>query len=194
MPEPTAPEASTSETSVPDALLAAPVLLSKSQKVAGFDCGKAPLNEFLTKYALQNQAGGGARTYVLTRGLRVIGFYSLAPASVLPDDAPGRVIQGQGRYPVPVILMARFAIDRTEQGRGLGKALLRDALRRVLSGAEAIGGRAFLVHAKDDEARTFYARFGMELSPTDPLHLFLLFKDIRQSLAGTSQRRLTPGD
>ena len=161
---------------------AAPVLLLKSHDLAGFDCGKAPLNDFLAKYALQNQASGGARTYVTVRGNRVIGYYSLAPASVSPEDAPSRVMKGQGGYPVPVILMARFAVDQSEQGQGLGKALLRDALRRALQGAEAIGGRAFLVHAKDEEARAFYQKFGMEESPTNPRHLFLLFKDIRQSL------------
>jgi GNAT superfamily N-acetyltransferase len=159
-----------------------PVLLDKSHHTAEFDCGKPPLNDFLIKYALQNQASGGARTYVMVRSGRVTGYYSLAPASVLPEDAPARVIKGQGRYPVPVILMARFALDVIEQGKGLGKALLRDAMRRALHGAEAIGGRAFLVHAKDEAARTFYRKFMMEESPTNPLHLFLLFKDIRQSL------------
>ncbi len=159
-----------------------PVLLTKSHIFVGFDCGKPPLNDFLMKYALQNQASGGARTYVMSRSERVIGYYSLAPASVSPDDAPARVIKGQGRYPVPVILMARFAIDRGEQGKGLGKALFRNALRRSLAGAETIGGRAFLVHAKDESARAFYLKFGMEESPTNPLHLLLLFKDIRQSL------------
>lgn len=160
----------------------APTLFTKAHEVAGFDCGKLPLNDFLLKYALQNQAGGGARTYVMTRGPRVIGYYSLAPASVSPDDTPARVLKGQARHPVPVILMARFAMDKSEQGKGLGKALLRDALRRALNGAEAIGGRAFLVHAKDEEAGNFYAKFGMEESPTNPLHLFLLFSDIRKSL------------
>jgi hypothetical protein len=82
-----------------------PVLLTKSHIITGFDCGKPPLNDFLMKYALQNQASGGARTYVLTRAERVIGYYSLAPASVSPNDAPARVIKGQGRYPVPVILI-----------------------------------------------------------------------------------------
>ncbi|BAZ15042.1 GCN5-related N-acetyltransferase [Calothrix sp. NIES-4071] len=159
-----------------------PILLAKSHIIADFDCGKPPLNDFLIKYALQNQASGGARTYVLTRTERVIGYYSLAPASVSPDDVPARVMKGQGRYPVPVILMARFAIDKAEQGKGLGKAMFRNALRRSLAGAETIGGRAFLVHAKDDEARAFYLKFGMEESPTNPLHLLLLFKDIRQSL------------
>lgn len=167
-----------------------PILLSSEHELAGFDCGKAPLNDFLIKYALPNQASGGARTYVLTRGKRVIGYYSLAPASVAPDNAPARVLKGQGRYPVPVILMARFALDLKEQGRGYGRTLFRDALRRALAGAEAIGGRAFLVHAKDEEARAFYARFGMEASPTNPLHLFLLFKDIRKSLAAAEQKNL----
>lgn len=165
-------------------LLLAPTLLTKAHEIVPFDCGKPPLNDFLTKFALQNQAEGGARTYALARGSRVIGYYSLAPASVAAEDAPGRVTKGQGRYPVPVILMARFAIDLGEQDKGLGKALFRDALRRARSGADAIGGRAFLVHAKGDDTRAFYVRFGMEDFPTNPLHLFLLFKDIRQSLEG----------
>lgn len=165
-----------------DAALSAPVLLAKNHEVLSFDCGKEALNAFLSKYALQSQASGGARTYVLLRGDRVVGYYSLAPGSVSPEEAPSRIVKGQGRYPVPIILMARFAVHQSEQGRGLGKALLRDALRRALAGAEAIGGRAFLVHAKDEEARRFYEKFGMEPSPTNPLHLFLLFKDIRQSL------------
>jgi GNAT superfamily N-acetyltransferase len=170
-------------------LISLPVPLSSEHELAGFDCGKAPLNEFLLKYALQNQAGGGARTYVLARGNWVIGYYSLAPASVAPENAPARVIKGQGRYPVPVILMARFALDLKEQGKGYGKTLFRDALRRALAGAEAIGGRAFLVHAKDEEARSFYIRFGMEPSPTNPLHLFFLFKDIRKSLDAAEQKK-----
>ena len=159
-----------------------PVLLTKAHEIAGFDGGKPPLNDFLVKYALQNQASGGARTYVLTRGNHVIGYYSLAPASVTPEDAPTRVMKGQAHYPVPVILMARFAVDQGELGKGFGKALFRDALRRALSGSEIIGGRAFLVHAKDEQARAFYLKFGMEESPINPLHLLLLFKDIRQSL------------
>ena len=159
-----------------------PVLLSASHETADFDCSSLPLNTFLIKFALQAQGSGGARTYVLTRGKKAIGFYSLVPASILPEQAPTRVSKGQGRYPIPAILMARFAVDANEQGKGLGKTLLRDALARALSGAEVIGGRAFLVHAKDEKARNFYFKFGMEQSPTNPFHLFLLFKDIRQSM------------
>ncbi len=168
-----------------DEPLIPPVLLTKHHQTAGFDCGKEPLNDFLAKYALQNQASGGARTYVLTRAESVIGYYSLAPGSVFPEDAPVRIIKGQGRYPVPIILMARFAVDSNDQGKGLGKALFRDALRRSLAGSQVIGGRAFLVHAQDEDARAFYLKFGMEASPTNSLHLFLLFKDIQKSLEGS---------
>ena len=163
--------------------LARPVLLSKDHRTSEFDCGTPALHEFLARHALSNQAGGGARTYVACRDLEVAGYYSLAPASVSPDDAPERVVKGQGRYGVPVILMARLAVDRREQGKGLGSALLRDALLRALQGAEVMGGRAFLVHAKDDAARRFYAQFGMEESPTHRLHLYLLLKDVRRSIA-----------
>lgn len=163
-----------------------PTLLTKQHNISGFDCGKQPLNDFLLKFALQNQAGCSSRTYVILLENRVVGYYSLAPASVLPANAPTRVIKGQGSYPVPVILMAGLGLDIKAQGKGLGKALLRDALRRSLQGSEAIGGRAFLVHAKDEEARAFYCKFGMEESPTNPMHLFLLFKDIRQSLSSVT--------
>lgn len=157
------------------------ILLTKEHDKSSFDCGKPALNDYLARYALQNQSGGAARTYVALRGGRVVAYYSLAPASVQVEDAPARIVKGQSRHPVPAILMARFAVDLGEQGRGLGKAVLHDAMQRALDGADTIGGRTFLVHAKDDEAKAFYLRFGMEPSPTNPMHLFLLFKDIRQS-------------
>lgn len=161
-----------------------PVLLDKSHEVEDFDCGKDPLNAFLKRFALQSQAAGSARTYVALRGNAVTGYYSLAPSAVSVEEAPERVKKGLARHPIPVILMARFAIDRNEQGKGLGRSLMRDAMLRALSGADQIGGRAFFVHAKDDEARAFYMKFGMEPSPANPYHLFLLFKDIRASLGG----------
>jgi GNAT superfamily N-acetyltransferase len=162
-----------------------PVLLDQTHVTAEFDCGKPPLNNFLVKHALANQAGGGARTYVSTPEgqKRVIGFYSLAPGSVSPDDAPGRVRKGQPQHPVPIILMARFAVSTAYQGQGLGSGLFLDALLRAVEGADAIGGRAFLVHAKDHKAREFYERFDREPSPTNPFHLYLLFKDIRRLLS-----------
>ena len=157
------------------------VRLIKGHEVAEFDCGKPPLNDFLIKYALQNQSGGSARTYVALRNRRVVGYYSLAPGHALLLDTPPRIAKGQPNHPVPVVLMARFAVDLSEQGKGLGKALFYDALLRANDGAEAIGGRAFMVNAKDEDALAFYTKHGMEPSPKDPFTLFLLFKDIRQS-------------
>lgn len=162
--------------------LSEPVLLEKGHSVQNFDCGKEPLNVFLQKFALQNQQGGLARTYVVLSEGRVLGYYSLAPAGVEPAEAPERVMKGQPRHPVPCILLARLAVDQTAQGIGLGKSLFRDALLKALTAHEQIGGRAFLVHAMDEEAKAFYSKYGMLPSPTDPLHLFLLFKDIKAML------------
>lgn len=164
---------------------ARPVPLNRSHAVADFNCGKPSLNDFLIRYALQNQAGGSARTYVvLAAGANpvVAAYYSLAPGAVAVEDAPDRVTKGQPRHPVPVILMARFAVDQAFQGKGLGRTLFFDALTRALHGAEEIGGRAFFVEAKDAQAEAFYRKFGMEPSPTNPRHLFLLFKDVRKTL------------
>ena len=157
--------------------------LDASHEVAAFDCGKEPLDRFLQRHALVNQKAGSAQTYVVCRGeQRVAGYYSLAVGAVEHADAPGRVGKGLARHPIPVMLLARLAIDRAEQGKGLGKALLKDALLRTAQAAEIAGIRALLVHAKDDEARAWYEQFDFEPSPTDPYHLFLLMKDLRALL------------
>jgi GNAT superfamily N-acetyltransferase len=113
----------------------------------------------------------------------IVGYYSLAPAAVRPEEAPERVVKGQARHLVPCILLAQMAVDTQAQGQGLGASLFRDALLRAWNAHQQIGGRAFLVHAMDAEARRFYERYGMMSSPTDPLHLFLLFKEIRVLLS-----------
>jgi len=163
-----------------------PILLSKEHNTSDFDCGKEPLNRYLKQHAAGNQAGGAARTYVVVDESfgpnAVAGYYSLTPAAVTLQEAPERVRKGQAQHPVPCILLARLAVDLRCHGRGLGRSLFRDALLRALSAHEQIGGRAFLVHAMDEEARRFYERYGMLPSPSDPLHLFLLFKDIRNLL------------
>lgn len=115
----------------------------------------------------------------------MVGYYALAAGSVEPAQAPERVKKGLARHPIPVILLARLAVDRREHGNGLGKALLKDALIRAAGAATAIGARAVLVHAKDEEARTFYEHFDFEPSPTDPLHLFLLMKDLQRTVPHT---------
>ena len=157
--------------------------LDASHEVDAFDCGKEPLDRFLQRHALVNQKAGSAQTYVVCRGeQRVAGYYSLTVGAVEHADAPGRVGKGLARHPIPVMLLARLAIDRAEQGKGLGKALLKDALPRTAQAAEIAGIRALLVHAKDDEARAWYEQFDFEPSPTDPYHLFLLMKDLRALL------------
>ena len=153
--------------------------LLPTHEVDGFDCGKEPLNGFLKRFALVNQRNGSSLTYVACRALRVVGYYSLAVGSVMHEAAPGRVTKGLARHPVPVMLLTRLAVDRTEQGTGIGRGLLKDALLRTVQAADIAGVRALLVHAKDEEAKAWYLQYDFEASPTDPLHLFLLLKDIR---------------
>jgi GNAT superfamily N-acetyltransferase len=159
-----------------------PEPLGADHDIAGFDCGREPLNAYLSRWALADQSAGKSRTYVACRGITVVAFFSLAAGSVEPETATSRVAKGQGRQPIPVILLARLAVDLRGQGRGLGEAMLVDALRRCVAAADVIGARAVIVHAKDAQARSFYARYGFEPSPTNPLHLLLLVKDVRKSL------------
>jgi GNAT superfamily N-acetyltransferase len=154
--------------------------LNASHDLDAFDCGKEPLNRFIQRFAFTNQKAGSAQTYVVCRGKRrVVGYYSLAVGAVEPGDTPARVSKGLARHPIPVMLLARLAVDKTEQGRGIGKALVKDALLRTAQAADIAGIRALLVHAKDDEARAWYEGFDFEPGPTDPYQLFLLMKDLR---------------
>ena len=157
--------------------------LDATHEVDSFDCGKEPLNRFLKRFALANQKADGARTYVACRGATVLAYYSLAAGAMEHADAPLRIGRGLARHPVPVMLLARLAVDRTWQGRGLGRALVKDALLRTAAAADIAGIRALLVHAKDDEARAWYETLEFEPSPTDPYHLFLLMKDLRAMLS-----------
>ncbi|MEZ5402734.1 MAG: GNAT family N-acetyltransferase [Bryobacteraceae bacterium] len=159
--------------------LTSPVAITKDHGTASFDCGVEALNQYLRRYALVNQQNRSARTYVAMRGDRIAGYYTLANGSVSRDEAPARVAQGLGRYPVPVTLLARLAVDVGERGRGLGRGLLRDALLRALQASEIVGSRAVVTHAKDDAPGAFYRRYGFFASPLNEHHLYLLMKDIR---------------
>ena len=152
--------------------------LKREHLLDGFDCGKEPLNRFLKRQAWSSQQANSAQTYVLAKELAVVGYYSLAAGSVTYEDATERVKKGQARHPVPVILLARLAVDQSLQGKGIGPALLKDALLRAASAADTIGARAVLVHAKDDNAKAFYEHFNFEPSPSDPYHLLLIMKDL----------------
>lgn len=158
--------------------------LRADDSVTAFDCGQPPLNQYLQRFALANQQAGSAWTYVVYGDGRVVGYYSLTVASVEHKHAPSRVSKGLARHPIPVMLLARLAVDRSHQRCGLGRALLKDALLRTLAAADIAGIRAMLVHAKDASARAWYAGWDFEQSPTDPYHLFLLLKDIKAARHG----------
>jgi predicted N-acetyltransferase YhbS len=161
-----------------------PALISSHHEVAAFDCGNESLNLYLQRFALPNTAAGVARTYVVMAAETpaVIGYYALSAGSVEKSSVTERVAKGIPNHPVPVVLLARLAVDQRFQGRGIGAGLPKDALQRCLAAAEVVGIRAVLVHAKDQGAAEFYRKFGFTVSPTDPLHLMLLMKDLRRSL------------
>jgi GNAT superfamily N-acetyltransferase len=157
--------------------------LRRDHAVENFDCGREELNRYLVRYAWQNQQAGAAQTYVGIVGEVIVGYHTLAVASVTLEDAPERLTKGLAKHPVPVMLLARLATDQRWQGKGVGKSLLRDAMQRTLQAAEIAGIRALAVHAKDEEARRFYEHFDFVPSPTDSMHLFVLLKDVRRIVA-----------
>ena len=152
--------------------------LRRDHVLEHFDCGKQDLNRFLIRQAWNNQQAHSAQTYVLAKDLHVLGYYSLAAGSVTHDEATERAKKGLARHPIPIILLARLAVDQTMQGKRLGAALLKDALLRTAQAADTIGARALVVHAKDDSAKAFYEHFTFESSASDPYHLLLLTKDL----------------
>lgn len=156
--------------------------LAAADRVDAFDCGQAALNQFLQRYALVNQKANSAQTYVCCQGDAVVGYYSLAVGSVDPQTAPARVTKGLARHLVPVMILARLAVHVAHQRRGLGRALLKNALLRTAQAADIAGIRCLLVHAKDDAARLWYESWEFEPSPTDPYHLFLMLKDLKNLL------------
>jgi predicted N-acetyltransferase YhbS len=157
--------------------------LQRSHAVESFDCSREALNRFLIRYALQNQQAGASQTYVTLTEAEVVGYYTLVVGQVEYDDAPQRLTKGLARHPVPIMLLARLAVAASWQGEGLGAGLLKDSMMRTVQAADIAGIRAFAVHAKDDDAKTFYERFDFVASSSDPYHLFRLMKDVRALLA-----------
>jgi len=151
-----------------------------------FSSGEHALDAWLTKHARSAAGVGSARTYVVTdaeqRG-RVIGYHALTVAEISHADATPDVARRMPRHPIPAVLLARLAVDRSVQRRGLGAFLLRDAMMRAAAAAEAVGIRALLVHAASPAARAFYLRQGLAPSPTDDLHLMVSIKGIRAGMA-----------
>ena len=144
-----------------------------------FDCDSEELNSFIRLYALVGQRANISQTYVAVNGRAIAGYHTLVVGDVVYEDAPDRLAKGLPRYPVPVLLLARLAVDCRRQGKGLGAALVVDAMRRTLQVADIAGVRALLVHAKDNAARNFYIHLGFEPFPHEPFILYRLVKDFR---------------
>ena len=163
-------------------LFSQPEPLNESHDTSSFDCGKAPLNQFLQRYSLVNQANGSTRTFVSLSAGRISGYFSVAAASAEHAFVPMRISKGLARHPIPMLLLARLAVDLKAQGQGLGRSLVQSSLGKYLLASEVIGCRALMVHAIDEAAIGFYQSYGFEPSPVDAAHLYLLTKDIRKTL------------
>lgn len=149
-----------------------PVLLGEGHSLGEFRCGSLALDEWLRRRARGNQASGASRTYVVADGARVVGYYCLASGALSLAAAPGPLRRNMPD-PIPVAVLGRLAIDETWQGKGVGKALLQDAVLRTMQAAEILGIRGLVVHAISEEAKAFYERYGFIAAPTDPLTLAL---------------------
>lgn len=166
--------------------LSPPEPLHARHALDDFDCGKSALNDWLLHHARQAQGSGSARTFVVCDGERVAGYFGLTVGQIDTLEAPERVRRGIGRYPIPVVVLARLAVDVDYQGRGLGFGMLQDAIRRTLTIAEQAGIRALLTHPIDAEAEAFYRRFGFESTPVRDRQLILLLKDARRFVQRSS--------
>lgn len=153
--------------------ISSPQLLSGNHDVGDFDCGEPLLNDWLKRRALANQSSGASRTFVVVDSHQhVMGYYALAAGAVAHRDSTGAVRRNMPD-PIPAMVLARLAVDRSAQGKQLGVALLRDAVLRVLAVSENAGVRALLVHALHEKAKTFYRHYGFEESPANPMALML---------------------
>lgn len=153
--------------------LSAPLPLAATHLLDGFDCGEAVLDEWLKRRALANQVSGASRTFVVAdRDGRVYGYYAMAAGAVSHQLATSPVRRNMPD-PVPVMVLARLAVDRQAQGIRLGASLLQDAVDRAVMVSRNAGVRALLVHALHDRAREFYEHYGFQSSPSHPMTLVL---------------------
>jgi GNAT superfamily N-acetyltransferase len=161
--------------------LGAPEPLTEQHDCSGFVCGYEMLDTWLKQRALRNQASGASRTFVVCDARRVVAYYALASSAVASDLATGRLRRNMPD-PIPVVVLARLAVDRAYHELGLGRALMQDAGRRVLGAADTIGIRGLLVHALNESAKAFYQHLGFDPSPLDPMTLMITLCDLRASV------------
>ena len=157
-----------------------PEPLGHKHHIGDFNSSLVSLDEWLKRRALVNQASGAARTFIVCDESRIVGYYALASGAVSVAAAPGRFRRNMPD-PIPVAVLARLAVDKEYQRRGLGRALVQDGARRVLHAADVIGIRGILVHAISREAREFYVGLGFDSSPIDALTLMVTLADVRNS-------------
>ncbi|MBZ9814083.1 GNAT family N-acetyltransferase [Mesorhizobium sp. CA7] len=156
-------------------MLSAPALLADAHELDLFQSGTDSLDQWLRRRARANQVGGASRTYVIAEGTRVVGYYCLSSGGLDLADAPGSIRRNMPD-PVPMAVLGRLAVDANWQGKGLGVALLQDAVLRTGQAAAILGIRGLLVHAISDEAKTFYERYGFQASPKNRMTLVLSLK------------------
>ena len=161
--------------------LSAPGPIGPHHQIGDFNSGIVSLDEWLKRRALANQATGAARTFVVCEADRVAACFALASGAVNVAAARGRFRRNMPD-PIPVVVLARLAVDRAYQGRGLGSAMVGDAARRVVHAADTIGIRRIIVHAISDVAKAFYLALGFEPSPIEPMTLMVTLADIRKTL------------
>jgi predicted N-acetyltransferase YhbS len=161
--------------------LSGPVLLTDRHDIAAFTSGQESLDTWLKRRALKNQATGASRTFVACEDRRVVAYYALASSAVTVVSAPGRFRRNMPD-PIPVVLLGRLAVDRAFQGKGMGRALVRDAGYRVVQAADTIGIRGLIAQAVSIQAKAFYEHVGFEASPLDPMTLMITLADLKASL------------
>jgi GNAT superfamily N-acetyltransferase len=163
-----------------------PRLLDAGDSLDGFECRSPEQTSWLQNHARQSHSVGTAKVLVVTEpdSVEVVAYYAWSMGSTALDDAPARLRRGAGRYRQPIALLARLGVDVDHEGQGLGAGLLQDVIARVAELGATIGCRGLIVHAESEQARGFYLHLvpGFEASPTDPLHLVLLMKDIHRTL------------
>ena len=162
-------------------MIQSPEPLTAEHALGGFDSGVSSLDDWLRRRAMQNQVSGASRTFVVCDAGQVVAYYALAASAVAPDAAPGRFRRNMPD-PIPVVVLARLAIARSHQGRGLARAVFQDAANRVIHAADTIGIRGLLVHAISEEATAFYVRLGLDPSPLEPMTLMTTVADLKETL------------
>lgn len=161
--------------------LSAPESLTDRHQLETFECGQGSLDAWLKQRAMKNQLTGASRTFVACEGRRVVAYYALASSAVAVVEASGRFRRNMPD-PVPVVVLGRMAVDQSFQGKGIGRALVRDAGYRTARAADAIGIRGLLVHATSADAKSFYEYIGFTVSPLDPMTLMITLADLKASL------------